>query len=571
MRIIVPCLLSFKDELRSGLSRGDRLVKQLLRILTVGVLSIPAFSCGGTGEETAGPVTVGLTATQDEVAVGESVELAWMVTGAQSCEASDGWNGGRPTTDGSEKRWIYEDTSFVLTCDGPGGSASGEVEVSAVGSPLQVSVDMDDYLVQEGDTFTVNVTVSNPGSGTVEDVVVSVTIPEFVRIDPDMLPPAATCSAGTCKADETIDWNLYDLTAGRVMALSVEPEVESGAPSGRQLAFAVTASTEDTPDATLSEFAEEGESDVELTLVQTPAQPKAGDEVEYAVIYEYSGPPPASPVELTLVLPNPVELQNATDGQTADADGVVTWSLAEPGTFEATVAVNPDLPSGAQLRTLATGVAEGEATRVRATAIAAVTDPSPECMIDDDCGVGEMCDAGGCVPEVLPPECMIDENCSPGERCDAGSCVPDVSTKLAVTSATASSEWSASFTAQHSVDGSTGSYWSTVGNAVDDVFVDYYFGAPSRISRLRIFSPIRSSAYAVPQTATLTFFAPDDQQLTQQPVTFDGPYDEWQEVALSTSVSGVSRIELRPTALTRENPTYVTIHEIEFFGVAGTE
>ncbi len=50
--------------------------------------------------------------------------------------------------------------------------------------------------------------------------------------------------------------------------------------------------------------------------------------------------------------------------------------------------------------------------------------PPPECERDFDCGLGEICQAGTCVPEAVGG-CADDLDCRIGEICQAGACVAD--------------------------------------------------------------------------------------------------------------------------------------------------
>jgi hypothetical protein len=54
---------------------------------------------------------------------------------------------------------------------------------------------------------------------------------------------------------------------------------------------------------------------------------------------------------------------------------------------------------------------------------ACVEPPEPECAVDGDCADGEVCTDGLCVEDVPPPECTDAGGCSAGELCDTGVCV----------------------------------------------------------------------------------------------------------------------------------------------------
>jgi len=323
---------------------------------------------GGTGGTTPAP-TVSLSATPGSVATGNKTELSWDVTNADSCVANKGWSEARLTDGGPEDRFIYEDTSFELTCSGPGGSTSDEIDVSINTSQLLVSVNMDLYLVTAGDDFNVDVTVSNPGSVIVQNVFVNLIIPQYVIIIPAALPPNATCT-GACDAGEMIEWDIGGVEAGRVTTVSVAPAVAQDVPDGEDIQFEVTTSADGEPNSVVTENTTEGESD------------------------------------LTLTLPGPVVFLSATDGGTVDQDGVVTWTFTElaagtSGEVGASVEVNPDIPAGAQLRAAAGASVDGTPVRARATTLGSVGDAAAECQIHEDCPVGDFCANGECTPPLL--------------------------------------------------------------------------------------------------------------------------------------------------------------------------
>ena len=359
---------------------------------------------GGTGGTNATP-TVTLTATPISVANGTVALLSWDVTNAASCEAQgDDWDGTRLADGGSEERFIYKDSRFELSCTGPGGTGSDEVDVSISTSQLLVSVDMDFYLVKAGDNFNVDVTVSNPGARTVQNVFVTLIVPQYVIINPAALPSNATCT-GACDAGEMIEWDIGAVDAGTVSVVSVEPEVALTVPDGEDIAFEVTTSADGEPDEVVSENTTEGDSDLGLGLAQTPSEPQAGEGIVYTLSYDNSGPSPLSNVELTLTLPGPVAFVSANNGGTL-SDGVVTWSFTEiaagaSGVVEARVDVNPTIPPGAQLRAAAGASVDGTPAGARATTLGSVGDGTAECQVNSDCPTGDFCVRSECTAPLL--------------------------------------------------------------------------------------------------------------------------------------------------------------------------
>lgn len=64
-----------------------------------------------------------------------SATLSWTSTNATSCAASGGWSGVKATSGSESTGSLTSDTTYTLTCDGPGGSASDSVTVTVLGLP----------------------------------------------------------------------------------------------------------------------------------------------------------------------------------------------------------------------------------------------------------------------------------------------------------------------------------------------------------------------------------------------------------------------------------------------------
>ncbi len=69
---------------------------------------------------------------------GDSKNISWNVTGADSCTAtsSDGWSGDKPVPTGSELGVVNATSDHTLACTGPGGMASDTVSITAVCTPV---------------------------------------------------------------------------------------------------------------------------------------------------------------------------------------------------------------------------------------------------------------------------------------------------------------------------------------------------------------------------------------------------------------------------------------------------
>jgi hypothetical protein len=76
------------------------------------------------------PPVVTLRADRTIIDSGQSITLSWSVTNADSCVANGGW-GGAPDPDGGSQAIgpLIADTSFSLSCTGPGGSDTDRVKI----------------------------------------------------------------------------------------------------------------------------------------------------------------------------------------------------------------------------------------------------------------------------------------------------------------------------------------------------------------------------------------------------------------------------------------------------------
>jgi len=81
------------------------------------------FGTYGLEVETTPPApVVTLTANPDSVASGASSSLTWSAANATDCTASGGWSGARNTSGSETVGPLTADSTFTLTCRGPGGS-----------------------------------------------------------------------------------------------------------------------------------------------------------------------------------------------------------------------------------------------------------------------------------------------------------------------------------------------------------------------------------------------------------------------------------------------------------------
>jgi hypothetical protein len=102
--------------------------------------------CGGGGNDPAAPAsttpsastttstppapTLQLSANPSSVAAGGSAQLSWKSSGADSCEASGGWSGSKALSGTEAITGASAATSYMLACNGAGGSISQQVMIS---------------------------------------------------------------------------------------------------------------------------------------------------------------------------------------------------------------------------------------------------------------------------------------------------------------------------------------------------------------------------------------------------------------------------------------------------------
>jgi hypothetical protein len=72
---------------------------------------------------------VALRSTPGSVAVNGAAMLQWNAPNATQCAASGGWSGVKAASGSETVAGLAGDTTFTLTCDGPGGSSIAMIEV----------------------------------------------------------------------------------------------------------------------------------------------------------------------------------------------------------------------------------------------------------------------------------------------------------------------------------------------------------------------------------------------------------------------------------------------------------
>ena len=78
--------------------------------------------------------SVNFSAQDDVVESGAGTTLSWSSTNADSCTAGGAWSGGKPTQGSEAVGPLDQETTFSLSCSGPGGSAVSMLSVAVMGS-----------------------------------------------------------------------------------------------------------------------------------------------------------------------------------------------------------------------------------------------------------------------------------------------------------------------------------------------------------------------------------------------------------------------------------------------------
>jgi len=77
--------------------------------------------------------TVDLQAAASVIDSGDSAQLSWNSSDADTCSASGGWSGSRPVSGSESVGPLMEQTTFSLNCSGDGGNAMAMISVSING------------------------------------------------------------------------------------------------------------------------------------------------------------------------------------------------------------------------------------------------------------------------------------------------------------------------------------------------------------------------------------------------------------------------------------------------------
>jgi hypothetical protein len=110
--------------------------------------------------------TLSFAASDDRVPSGGSATLKWAAADADSCTASGGWTGSRPTTGSESVGPLSAGTTFSLSCSGAGGSVTQSVAVAVDALPPTVSLKSSASSIDSGASTTLSWSSTNASACT---------------------------------------------------------------------------------------------------------------------------------------------------------------------------------------------------------------------------------------------------------------------------------------------------------------------------------------------------------------------------------------------------------------------
>ncbi len=269
-------------------------------------------------------------------------------------------SGSEPTTDGDT------DTNTDFTLD------FGMVPTVDVGVTKTANVST----LHAGEQVTYTLTVSNPGSNTATNVVVTDDLPDdFVITSATATGGGTVVQTGNAAGEVTVSY--ASLTAGQSETITIIATV----PAARAAAAAITNSASVTADGTDSNTANNTDSvDVAvtrsavltITKTDTPDPVAVGAALTYTILVTNTGPSTANNVAISDTIPAGLTVNSVTTtaGTASEAAGVVTGSvptLAVSGSV--TITINATVAAGFAGSTIAnTATAQAdEAVQVSAS------------------------------------------------------------------------------------------------------------------------------------------------------------------------------------------------------------
>ncbi|GFE85215.1 apiosidase-like domain-containing protein [Steroidobacter agaridevorans] len=187
--------------------------------------------------------TAAITAIPSVVAGGGSSTLTWSTVNATNCNASGSWSGGKATSGSEVKSGIAANSTYTLTCVGPGGQAVASATVTVlpqcsdgVDNDGDSRVDADDpgcssptdNSEADPDTVAPNVSISSPAQGATVSgsVVVSANASDNVGVvGVRFYANGALIASEDASAPYSVTWNSTSAENGIVQLTAVARDV----------------------------------------------------------------------------------------------------------------------------------------------------------------------------------------------------------------------------------------------------------------------------------------------------------------------------------------------------------
>jgi hypothetical protein len=128
------------------------------------LLGVLALSVVSHASRAAAAPTVSISASPDDVTVGERSRLTWASTHATKCVGSGSWTGVQPLKESKDTGHLTKTVTFTLACTGTGGTARKSVTVKVTGGSTAaptVTISANPRTVTQGSTTVINWSSSN--------------------------------------------------------------------------------------------------------------------------------------------------------------------------------------------------------------------------------------------------------------------------------------------------------------------------------------------------------------------------------------------------------------------------
>jgi hypothetical protein len=222
--------------------------------------------------------------------------------------------------------------------------------------------------VKAGERMMAEVTTSNRGLATMEEVEVSVWMPPGIRpISNSELSAGGSCPGEQCEPGELATWTVGDLGAGESATVSFVPVAAPTINAGSFLTFDTLVRVGDKVALQTSGTSVEGQRSLAVRVSESDNPVRRGDSLIYT-LHIANQDDSAADGTVTLPVPTGSRFVDASNDGALNSKGVVEWSLKGllPGTGttrQLAVQMEPTVQLGSQLRADTTASSEEQNTR----------------------------------------------------------------------------------------------------------------------------------------------------------------------------------------------------------------